>query len=315
MRPRIGIVGAGPVGGILGAHLAKHNQDIILVDLLRAHLNEIRNNGLKLKGIADIDVRIEEVRYSIAELEPDKVDLLFLAVKASALNGAIAELKKVFQDMRTDPKFISIQNGLDTEELIGEAFGAENTLRVVVNYAGNLIGNGRIKMTFFNKPNYIGSISRKAYNVAREVAELMTAAGLETEFAEDIKRYEWEKTILNSALMPVSAITGMTMKQVMEFPQTRKLVEEALRECIAVAESVGYELGDFFSHGISYFEKAGHHKPSMLADLEGGRPTEIDFLNGKIVYYGKKYGAATPYNEALTNLVKALELMSQQKET
>lgn len=304
----LGIVGVGPVGGILAAHLAKHN-DIVLVDILKDHLNEIKNRGLKISGVADMEVKIEKICYSIAELGPYDVDIVFIAVKASVLPGVVNELKKVYSKPPL-PKFVSVQNGLDTEKVIAEAFGEENALRVVVNYAGNLIANGSIKMTFFHPPNYIGSLSPKSHNDAKKIADMITKAGLETEFAEDIQRYVWQKVILNSALMPISAITGMTMKQVMDFQGTREMVEEALRECIAVSKGAGYDMGEgFYDKSISYLEKAGHHKPSMVADLEGGRPTEIGFLNGKIVHYGKKHKIPTPYNKALTNLVEALELM------
>jgi 2-dehydropantoate 2-reductase len=179
----------------------------------------------------------------------------------------------------------------------------------VVNYAGNLIDNGKIRMSFFNAPNYIGTIDPVAETKARSLAEIITAADLETVFTEEIKKYEWEKIILNAALSPVCALTRRTMKQMMTFKETRKLAEAILREGIEVAKANGiYFKPDFLEFGMSYLDKAGHHRTSMHVDIEKRNPTEIDFINDKIVKYGKAKGIPTPYNSAIVSLIKGSEL-------
>ncbi len=303
---KIGIIGAGPIGSILAGHLAKNKEDLVLVDILRDYLDTIKKNGLSISGIVNMNVRIEKLCYSIAELSAFDVDLIFVAVKASALKNVISEIKKIYKPKM---KIISFQNGLDTEELIASAFGAENTLRVVINYAGSLVGSGNVKMTFFNKPNYIGALSDKAHDTAKYVASIMTKAGLDTEFTENIKKYVWEKTILNAALSPICALTKMTMKDAVKFEDTYKIIEGLLKEGIAVAEACGYAFdNDFLEHCILYLRKAGHHFPSMYYDIEKNRATEIDFLNKKIVEHGEKCRIATPYNFVLTHLIKGIEL-------
>ncbi|MBA7494271.1 2-dehydropantoate 2-reductase [subsurface metagenome] len=305
---RFGVVGVGPIGGIMAAHLANAGHDVTLVDVLKDHLDEIKRSGLTLTGIKDMNVSFpgENLCYSIDEMHGRKTDVVFISVKASILPKILPLLKKVSKPGTT---YVSLQNGLDAEDFIADVFGKENTLRIVVNYAGNLIDNGKVRMSFFNAPNYIGMIDPSAEEKARTLAEVISAAELETAFTQEIKKYEWEKVILNTALSPVCALTQKTMKQMMEFNDTRELAEAILREGLTVAEAnnIHFE-SNFLEHGIAYLDKAGHHKTSMHIDIERGSPTEIGFLNGMIVKYGKVKGIPTPYNSTIVSLIRGLEL-------
>jgi len=144
--------------------------------------------------------------------------------------------------------------------------------------------------------------------IAEKITELLNSVQLETEIPEDIQDYVWEKAILNAALSAVCAITRRTMKDVMSFPQTLELVEAIIDESARVAEVEGIELGKKFRRFcIRYLKNAGHHRPSMLVDLENGMRTEIDQLNGKIVEYGRKHYLPTPLNQSVTALIHLLE--------
>ena len=305
---RFGILGVGPVGSIMAAHLAKAGHDVTIIDILKAHMDEIKKNGLTITGFRDMNVSfsVNNICYGIDELSDKKIDILFISVKASILPQILPLLKQVIEP---DITFVSLQNGLDNEDLIAEVFGKQNTLRIVVNYAGNLIDNGKIRMSFFNAPNYIGMIDPKAEKKAKELADLITKSNLETSFTPNIKKYEWEKIILNAALSPVCALTRRTMKQMMTCKETRFLTEEILREAIEVAEANGYHFkDDFLEFCMNYLDKAGHHRTSMHVDIEKKNPTEIGFINGMIVKYGKKKGIPTPINSTIVSLIKGSEL-------
>lgn len=306
---KFGIVGVGPSGGILAAHLAKKGHDIVLVDIFKSHMDEIKKNGLRITNYRDFSANFsrENICYSIDELKNRDVDTLFIAVKASLLEQVLLEIRSI---SKPDMTLISLQNGLDTEDLISDFFGKENTLRIVVNFAGNLLDNGIIRMSFFNAPNYIGVLTPSAEEKAKKLAEIITDAGLETVFTPEIKKYEWEKSILNS-MSPVCVITRKTMKEILEFKETRKIVREIIREGIEVARARCIDFKpSFFDYCMGYLDKAGHHKVSMQADIEKGTPSEIEFLNGKIVEYGKIEGISTPYNSIFTTLIRAIELQS-----
>jgi len=305
---RFGVLGVGPVGGIMAAHLAKAGHDVTLIDVMKAHMDEIKKSGLSVTGFKEMNVSFPKnnICYGIDELKDKDVDVLFISVKASILPQILPMLKQVVKPGMT---FIALQNGLDNEELIADAFGKENTLRIVVNYAGNLIDNGKVRMSFFNAPNHIGMIDPKAEKKAKELAEVITAADMETEFTSEIKKYEWEKIILNAALSPVCALTRRTMKQMMEFEDTRNLAESILREGIEVAAANGIHFKpDFLEFCMGYLDKAGHHRTSMHVDIEKKNPTEITFINDKIVKYGKAKGIPTPINSTIVSLIRGSEL-------
>ncbi|MFX1495911.1 MAG: ketopantoate reductase family protein [Promethearchaeota archaeon] len=304
---KFGIIGVGPTGGILAAHLAKAGHDVILVDVYKSHMDTIKKKGLKIVHLKEFISKFpkENICYSVDELHNKEVDTVFIAVKASRLNQVLPQIMSVIKPSTT---LISLQNGFDTEELIAEYVGVENTMRVVVNYAGNLVKDGVIRMSFFNPPNYIGVLSSEAEDKAKKLAEIITSSGLDTIFTPDIKKFEWKKCILN-CISPVCATTHTTMKQTMSFSETREICRGILYECVEVAKAKGitYE-PDFLDHAMEYLDKAGHHRVSMEADINSGNPSEIDFLNGKIVEYGKIKGILTPYNKIFVSLIKGCEL-------
>lgn len=302
---QIGIIGAGPVGSILGAYLSKGGQDVILVDILQEHLDVIKQYGLTISGLASLKAQVKDVCYNVTGLKQFTLDCLFICVKAPVLKTIMPEVKQVISDFTY---VISFQNGADTEEVIAGYLGKAYILRVVINYAGNFIEPGHIRMSFFNKPNYIGAMSSETEAIAKKIAQMMTAAGLDTEVTSQIKKYVWEKVLLNSSISPVCALTGLTMQQAMDSTTTYHIIEENLREGIAVAEALGYKYDtDFLQYCMQYLRKAGHHKTSMNIDIENKRPTEIDFLNRKIVDYGKKNNIPTPYNDTMVALIKGKE--------
>jgi 2-dehydropantoate 2-reductase len=305
---KLGVVGAGPVGSIMAVHLAKAGHDVTIVDIIKPHLDEIKMNGLIITGFKELKASFpgKNLCYHINEMRGKNFDGIFIAVKASVLSQILPILENVVQSGTT---FISLQNGLDNEDLIANVFGKESTLRIVVNYAGNLIDNGKVRMSFFNAPNYIGMIDPSAKEKAQTFAKVITNADLETVYTTEIKKYEWEKIILNAALSPVCALTRRTMKQMMQFTETRDLAEAILREGIEVAAAYGIHFqSNFLEFCMNYLDKAGHHRTSMHVDIEKQRPTEIDFINDKIVKYGKIKGISTPMNSTIVALIKGSEL-------
>jgi 2-dehydropantoate 2-reductase len=307
--PKIAIIGAGPVGGILGAHLACAGHYVVLCDILKDHLDAIKERGLTITGVSEMTARCERLACGISELSDfPEADTIVISTKASIMPRLIPEIKKIAQP---GTRFISCQNGLDNEDFLAETFGPDNVLRIVVNYAGGRVGDGQIWMSFFTPPNYIGAVTAKGEPLARQMAEMMSEAGLETRFTPDIKKPEWEKVILNAGLSAVCALTRKPMKDMMDFEVTERLVEELLREGIGVAEACGVTFDEgFLEHCVQYLKKAGYHKTSMHQDIERGSPTEIDWLNGRIAERGRALGLKTPYNFAITALVKGLEMKS-----
>jgi 2-dehydropantoate 2-reductase len=307
-NPTVGIVGLGPVGSILAAHLAKGGVDVVVEDIAKEVLARIGRDGLRVSGIRKVSARVGKTAGSMGELVAFEPDVVFVATKACFLKPVLAELKPVY---RAGMRVVSFQNGMDNERIIVESLGIDIAYRVVINYAGNLEGVGDVRMNWFQPPNYVGAFRNGKYmtdETTKYVAEMMTACGLETEEVSDIKGHVWAKVIMNAALCSVCGLTGQTMKGAMEFGFSRDLAVKVLEEGLKVARADGYDFGDdAVERFTGYLEKGGAHKPSMLVDVENRRRMEVDFLSGAIVRYGERFGVETPVNVVLTGLLKALE--------
>ena len=175
-----------------------------------------------------------------------------------------------------------------------------------------MVRPGIIKMTFFTPPNYLGSLTNINSEKGLAIAELFSRAGLPTEFDQNYLQSVWKKAILNSSLSGLCAVTHMTMKEAMAFNDTHDMVENLVKEGINVGTGLGISFEEsFFEHCMNYLSNGGNHKPSMLYDLENRLQTEVEFLNQKIVENGRVFGIPTPYNEAVTSIIKGLDFINE----
>jgi 2-dehydropantoate 2-reductase len=308
---KVAIIGAGPSGGILGAYLAQKDVDVTLVDIWKAHMKAIQKDGLQISGASTLvgEFDASNLKTSITELKDP--DLVFIAVKTSLLERVASDLKKVVSD---NTLVVSHQNGIGTEDYLAEVFGEDKAFRFVINYAGNILEPGKIDMTFFNPPNYIGSVSPDNSSITRSIAEMITNSGLTTEFQGNILPAVWKKAILNAALGGICAVTHMTMREAMDFQDTYDVVSSIIKEGVVVANAIGIAFdATFYDSAIAYLSKGGHHKPSTLCDVEARRPTEVDRLNAKIAEVGKKNSIATPYNDSVAAVIRALDIVNDKK--
>ena len=306
------VIGLGPTGGILASYLAQAGYPVFGFDIWKDHVIKIQQEGLHLTGLNSLTARLMQASAELNGLGAIGFEYVFIAVKTPFLADVVRQLSALKGDFTA----VALQNGIDNEEYLARHFERSRVMRMAVNYAGNMTGPGGIRMTFFNRPNYVGCLcgdERCAHTL--ELSQILTRAGLETEGTTDIRPYTWKKTILSAALSPVTALTGQTMAQAMADPETVRLVRLILEECIAVAAKAGLSFGDsFLEFCLDYLAKGGDHKPSMLIDLENRRPTEIDYINGKIVEYGRALGVPVPVNATLTCLVKAKEITQRRVE-
>lgn len=313
---KFGIVGVGPVGGILAAHLIEAGHDVTAIDVAKNHIDKMKSDGLMIEGVHDLTATVDKTFLSVDEATAAGVryDFVFVCTK-TPINRAIG--RALPQLVADDGAGVSFQNGLDPEKELLKLLGPERTLRGVVNYAGNLIEPGRIRMTFFTGPNHMGSVvqgNEKAEAAARELSDLLTAADLLTEYSPRVAEHVWAKVIRNAGLMPVSALTGMNMQQVMNSEPGLALVKNLLSEAIAVATEAGFDLGEgFYEDSLEYYRKAGPHMPSMWVDVQAGLPSEIEFLNHGIALHGERIGVSAPYNRALADLVRCIDELASPK--
>jgi 2-dehydropantoate 2-reductase len=309
------VIGAGPIGGILCAHLLKQGVSASMVDINRERILTLRSEGLQVKDprnqmTGDFEVRPTKLHCSLAEVT-SRPDVVLICVKTNFLGDVVSDLCAHFDEI---PPVTIVENGLDNEEYVAQRIGKDKVLRCVINYAGMMSSDTEVQITFFNRPNYLGVMDRNNEAFAEDLAARLTASGVETHYTGDIKKYEWKKAILNACLAPLSAITGLTMRDIMDAPHLREIVESLLAEGIRVGESAGVVFPpDFYEFSLSYLAKGGYHKPTMLMDIESGFSTEIEFLNGRIVEYGEKAGVDCHCNRMITSLIRGLELRNRMR--
>jgi 2-dehydropantoate 2-reductase len=299
------VVGAGPVGCIVAAFLAKGGFDVTLCDVIPALLEPVKDPGIRIEGAENFQQRVQRTCLSIDELGAIQPDVIIITVKANAL-PLIASAIESFHQEKT--MVISWQNGIDTELELARTLGKKPVMRAVVNYGCGLVQPGHVRMPFHHPPHYIQELDPASRPQAVAIARALSDTGLTTEATDKIVSMVWRKGILNACMNPVCAVTGLTMAQAMGDPIVFQIVDALVKECIKVARANEISLGwDFYSHAIEYMSKAGDHKPSMLMDIENKRRTEIEFMNGKFIEYGQKAGIETPYNIMIRALVKAIE--------
>lgn len=301
---KIGLIGVGPVGGTLAVHFALAGQEVYACDILKEKITAIKNDGIQLTSTIEKNSMIKEAFTSVPDLISQELDLLIFSVKTPYLKKVI----ELARPAKGTVFAMAAQNGIDNELMVAETFGKDQTLRMVINYAGNMVNPNTVKVTFFNPPNYVGVLHPTAEEMGKKVAELLTSVGLTTQFTDNIRKYTWEKSILNATLSSICAVTQTTMKDVMDFADIYSILEGIIDEgvTVAAAEGIRFEEG-FKEFCINYLKKGGRHFPSMAVDIQNKMPTEIDSLNGKIVEYGRKHGIPTPYNETMTRLVQLIE--------
>jgi len=303
---KVGVVGLGPVGMILAVKLKEAGCDVAICDKDDFKLKKIRDEGIVLEHIIESTTRFENVYDSVSDMRHLDLDYLVFSLKSYQTNGAIKEAELLNSDKIT---FIAAQNGIDTEQIISSTFGESKTLRMIINYAGNLASPNTARVSFFTPPNYIGSVDDSRTKESQQFADILNSIDF---FTESIGSFElskriWEKTILNASLSALCGVGKLTMAEAMADEDTVELIEQIINEGIDVAEKEKIRFpDDFVRKCMQYLKKGGDHFPSLAVDIINNRQTEIDYFNGKIVEYGKKHYVKTSLNLAFTNMVKAM---------
>jgi 2-dehydropantoate 2-reductase len=299
------VVGAGPVGCIVACFLSRGGYDVTLCDVIPDLLKPALDPGIIIEGAENLQHKVARTCTSVDELADLDPDVIFITVKAHALPLIASSIEGFYREGMV---IISWQNGIDTELEIAKVLGKTHVMRAVVNYGCGLVGPAHVKMPFHHPPHYIQELDPGSRTAAVTVAEVLSKCHLTTEHTEKIISMVWRKSVMNAAMNPVCAVTGLTMSRVMNDPIVYQIVDALAKECIQVARANEIDLGwDFYTYAMDYMRNAGDHKPSMLVDIEANRRTEIDFINGKFVEYGNRTGTQTPYNHTLSALVKGLE--------
>ena len=303
-RPRsIAIIGGGAMGSVFAGLFAAAGHQPVVISRPGAHIEAIAAGGLRLEGASGD--RTVQVRALTAP--PKEVfDLIILAMKATQVTGALQGLEQMVGPQSV---ILTMQNGLGTADMVAEYFGAEKVaVGVAAGFGASVVSPGHARHAGMGVIQ-IGAYRSLSADRISAIAELWCSAGFNAEAAGDIVSMQWEKLICNASFSAPCAISGLTVGEAMADPALGEICISAGLEAweIARAAGVALKVSDPEAHIRAFAQRVATAKPSLLQDLEAGRQTEVDYINGAVPREAARIGLAAPVNTVLTALVKSHE--------
>lgn len=318
---RTAIYGAGSLGTILGAYISKAGEPIELINRNKAHINALQTHGAQVVGTTQFTQPV--TAYTPAEMS-GTYDIIFLMTKQQHNPEVVSMLKDFLAE---DGVLVTFQNGLP-EVQIAEILGEERVLGCTVAWGATLQSPGICELT--SEPDALsfslGAISERRnrhFDKVKSLLELMGTVDIEENFIGT----RWSKLLINAAFSGMSAVLGCTFGEAAGPKESRKIVQKLIKECIDVCKAGGIRIepvqgkdivklldyNNAIKKAFSFFiipiaiRKHARLKASMLQDLEKGKLTEVDAINGAVSEYGRKINCPTPANDKVTELIHRIE--------
>ena len=336
MSQRIAIIGAGAVGGYCGAHMVQAGEDVTFVDMWPENVEAMRRKGLRISHLRDVPEFTVPVRaLHITELQglnrEKPIDIAFVCVKSYDTAWATIMVR---QYLSPGGFVVSLQNCMN-EATVAEVVGWGRTLGAIASSitvdlceAGHVrraAGKSGTKHTVFR----VGEAHGRVTDRAKEVGRLLALSD-SMQVTSNLWGERWSKLVTNAMANGLSACTGLISRDILLDDRLRHFTARLGSEAIRIGQALGYQLeeihhiapetiarageGDlearryYDEHRIAEARAGGSaHRPSMGQDMQKGRRTEIEFLNGYIVERGSEIGIAAPANAALTGIVRRVE--------
>jgi 2-dehydropantoate 2-reductase len=321
------IVGAGAIGGYIGAMLTRAGTDVVLV-ARGPHLRAMQERGVQvISPEGDFDVK-PRVTGDLATIGP--ADVVILGVKAHGLTSVAPQLLPL---LGPDTVVVSTQNGIpwwyfqthggeldglhlervDPGGVIAASIEPRRVVGSLAYFATDIVEPGVIRHTEGNKISFGEPDGTKSDRLRRIVAPLI-AAGFRCPITPRFRHEIWVKLLGNVAFNPVSALTGGTLETLARHPDVSRVIRDIMAETEAVAARLGIELSITIDQRMAGAEKVGAHKTSMLQDLEAGRPFELEAVVGAVVELGQRLGLQMPVTQTVYACAKMLgEKQSREK--
>lgn len=321
MNMRSAIYGAGSLGTILGAFITKKGGQVDLINHNKAHVAALRGKGAKVVGTVELT---QPVTALTEEEMTGEYDAIFLMTKQLD-NAAVVTMLKGF--LAPDGVIVTLQNGLP-ELLISEIVGEGRVLGCTVAWGATMLGPGVCELT--SSPDSLtfslGAVSKEVNGHFAEVKALLEMMG-PVEVEENFIGTRWSKLLINSAFSGMSAVLGCTFGEAASDRSSRKIVQALIKECIDVCRKGGVTIEPIqgkdvvglldyngpVKKALSFMiipiaiRKHARLKASMLQDLERGKKTEVDAINGSVSAYGRKVGCPTPMNDKVVEIIHSIE--------
>lgn len=311
---KIAIVGAGAIGGYLGGWLAAAGEEVTLI-ARGANLEAIRSRGMRVIGEDGAEVTAKSARALESMSEAGKQDVVLLTVKAHQVAAVAADLQHLCHEQTT---IVTMQNGIpwwyflkhggeydgrpvrlaDPDGTIGRLIDPGRIIGSVVYPAATLVSPGVVQVVEGRRFT-IGELDGTTSPRAQMISATLTKAGFKAPITDDIRGEIWLKIWGNLSFNPISALTHATLVDLLQFPLTRELSVQMMREAEVIADKLGINFRVGIEKRIAGAEKVGAHKTSMLQDVETGKAIEIEALVGAVIELGRLTGTPTPHIDAV----------------
>jgi 2-dehydropantoate 2-reductase len=318
---KIAVVGVGAIGGYVGIRLALAGDDVTFI-ARGANLQALRTNGIRLVMSDGTEESLPRVNATSDYAAAGPQDVVILAMKAHQVAAVAPDVPKLFGP---DTVVVPMQNGIpywyfhghrgalagtrvrnaDPTGVIGENIPGERVIGCVVYPATELVSHGVIKHVEGNRFP-VGEPDGTASGRVQRVADCLTRAGFKAPVLDDIRAEIWLKLWGNMTFNPISALTRSTLAGICQYPPSRELAAAMMTEAQTIAHKLGITFRVPLEKRIAGAEKVGHHKTSMLQDVEAGRDLEIDALLGAVVELARLTETPTPHLDTVYSLTKLL---------
>lgn len=315
------IIGAGAIGGLVGARLALAGEDVSFL-VRGANLEAIRRNGIRLIEADGTEKVTRDIVATNDYAEVGPVDVVVLAMKAHQVEAVLPDLPKL---LGPETVVVPMQNGLpfwyfhdhggqlagtvvrsvDPNGALMAQIPADRIVGCVVYPASELTAPGVVHHIEGDRFP-MGELHGRATDRIRRISETFVKAGFKAPILDDIRSEIWLKLWGNLTFNPISALAHATLVDICRFPLSRELAANMMREAQVIANKLGVEFRVSLDKRIAGAERVGKHKTSMLQDIEAGRQPEIDALVGSVVELGRLTDTPTPHIDAVYALVKLL---------
>ena len=318
---KIAVVGAGAIGGFVGAKLALAGEEVTFM-VRGANLDAIRANGFRLVMHDGTEQVARDVKASNDYAATGPQDVVILATKAHQLDAVAASVPKLFGP---DTAVVTMQNGIpywyfhrhggtlagtrvrsvDPTGVIGENIPAGRVIGCVVYPATELVAPGVVRHIEGDRFP-IGELDGATTPRVQRIADAFVRAGFKAPVLDDIRSEIWLKLWGNLTFNPISALSRATLVDICQYPPTRALAAAMMAEAQAVGGKLGITFRVTIDKRIAGAERVGKHKTSMLQDIEAEREPEIEALVGSVVELARLTDTPTPHIDSVYALVKLL---------
>lgn len=305
MSIHYGVVGTGPVGRVFAGLLRQAGYRVTVLCHRPQTQQILKRRPVVVKGKLEAYAQLDEVLLETAEFVRAEPEVVLICTKSVDTEHLLKTLRE--HRPRPETLYMSCQNGIDTERVVAEVFGADRALRIVLNMGCDVSCGNEVIVAFctthvMSKPALVDA--RRVTRIAGDLRE----SGMPLTLSEHWRNDAFMKALLNASLGSLCAVTRHCMGCVMGQPEARAMVEEMLREGIAIGAAEGLDLGpDFFAYAMDYLDQGGEHRPSILVDVEQGKFTENEFHCGELARMARRHGVPAPTIDFVDKVLRCTE--------